>query len=63
MRSHVRPFDAVRVWCLQCEFWDQEEVVMFLHMVFIELGSPLLQKVMGEVNFTGTCGNTGQTFV
>lgn len=36
---------------------------MFLHMVFLELGSPLLQRFMGEVNFTGIWDNAGQTFV
>lgn len=36
---------------------------MLPHMVFIVLRSHLLQKFMGEVNFTGTYDSAGQTFV
>lgn len=36
---------------------------MFLCTVFIVLGSPLLQKFMGEANVTGTRDSAGQTFV
>lgn len=36
---------------------------MLLHTVFIVLGSPLLQKFMGDVNFTGMCDSAGPAFV
>ena len=34
--------------------------MVFLHMVFIVLLSPLLQKFMGEMNFTETFDSAGQ---
>lgn len=35
--------------------------MVFLRVVFIVLLSPLLQKFMGEMNFTETCDSAVQT--